>query len=166
MTCLRELPFNLPGHIFGGVMPFGLFDPSRECFSEFRPKGIQVIVLLAENEECLRITGRNLVNFYKKEGYEVIHLPIPDAGVPSIENLEHASTLVIEHANRGRNILIHCHAGVGRTGVFMVHLAKIVFGFSGEQAIQWVKRYISMIESEEQRRFILEDENQGQGISK
>ena len=139
-------------------MPFGLFDPSGECLSEFKPKGIQVIVLLAEDEECLRITGRNLVNFYEKEGYEVIHLPIPDAGVPSIENLEHASTLVIEHANRGRNVLIHCHAGIGRTGVFMAYLAKKLFGFSGEQAIQWVRQYIPMaLESEEQRKFILED---------
>ena len=137
-------------------MPFGLLDPSGECLSEFKSKGIQVIVLLVENEECLRITGRNLVSLYKKEGYEVIHLPIPDTGVPSLKNLDHASNLVIERADRGRNILIHCHGGVGRTGVFLAYLAKKLFGFSGEQAIQWVKRYIPMIENEEQRRFILE----------
>ena len=143
-------------------MPFGLLDPSGECLSEFKSKDIQVIVLLVEDEECLRITRRNLVKFYKKEGYEVIHLPIPDTRVPSIKDVEHASTLVIEHANRGRNVLIHCHAGIGRTGVFMAYLAKKLFGFSGEQAIQWVRQYIPMaLESEEQRKFILEAGDKG-----
>ncbi len=156
MACLTELPFNLRGHIFGGVMPYGYFDPSGDCLLEYKPKGIQVIVFLAEQDECLRIAGRDLVRFYKKEGYEVIHLPIPDMGVPSIEELEEVSTLVIEKAKAGQNILIHCHAGVGRTGVFMAHLAKRIFGFSGRQAIQWVRQYIpNALESEEQTNFVI-----------
>ncbi len=158
MACLIELPFNLQGHIFGGVMPWGYFDPSGECLLEYKPKGIQVIVLLVEDEEFMRITGRNLVGIYEKEGYEVIHLPIPDMGVPSIEELEDASTLVIQKAQAGQNILIHCHAGVGRTGVFMAHLAKRLFGFSGRKAISWVRQYIpNALKSDEQRKFVIEN---------
>jgi hypothetical protein len=38
------------------------------------------------------------------------------------------------------------------------YLAKILLGFSGEEAIHWVRRYIpKAIESEEQKNFIVED---------
>ncbi len=152
---LKELPFNLPGRIFAGVMPFGLFDPDGDSLTEFRVEDIQVIVLLAPEDECLRIAGKNLLTFYKKEGFQVVYLPIEDFSVPSMEDLDHAANLAIEHAKAGQNIAVHCQAGIGRTGLFMTYLAKKLFSLSGEKAIQWVRKYIPRaVESAVQRKLL------------
>ncbi len=156
---LRELPLGLGGRIFGGPMPYGDYDPKGEALEEFRQKGISAIVLLAEEEECLRKTGRNLQFFYIREGYQVIYLPTPDFDVPPREDLESALVMAIRQARAGRNIVIHCHAGLGRTGLFAAFLAKKVLGLSGEEAFHWVRRYIpGALETEEQREFVIEDD--------
>ena len=153
---LTELPLGLAGRIFGGPMPFGDYDPEGEVLCEFRQEKIGVIVLLAEEEECLRKTGRNLQFFYMKEGYQVVYLPIPDFDVPSTKDLDSAVKMTIDQARAGRNIVIHCHAGLGRTGVFAAFLAKEVLGLSGEEAFHWVRRYIpGALETFEQKEFVV-----------
>ena len=137
-------------------MPFGEYDPEGEVLHEFRQKEISVIVLLAEEEECLRKTGRNLQFFYMKEGFQVIYLPTPDFDVPSREDLESAVKMTIDRARAGRNIVVHCHAGLGRTGLFAAFLAKSVFGLSGVEAFHWVRRYIpGALETDEQKQFVI-----------
>ena len=49
---------------------------------EFQENKISVIVLLAEEQEILKRTGRDLKTLYLRGGLEVIHLPIPDFDVP------------------------------------------------------------------------------------
>jgi len=155
---LTELPFGLAGHIFRSPMPFSIYDPRGEVVREYIQKQVSVIVLLAEDEECLEKTGRNLRLLYEEEGFNVIHLPIPDFGVPSNGGLVRAVNAVIAHAQTGRNIAIHCSAGIGRTGLFVALLAKHVLGFSGEEAIVWVRRYIpGAVETPEQEQLVVGD---------
>ena len=88
----------------------------------------------------------------------MIHLPIPDFDVPSREALEEAVEKTVEHAQAGRNIVIHCHAGLGRTGLFVAYLAKQVLGLSSEEAIHWTRRYVPhALETYEQEKFIIDD---------
>ena len=103
---LTELPFNLQGNIFRSPMPFGDHDPSGERFREFKHEKISVIVLLAEDEECEQKAGRNLREFYIQEGFQVIHFPITDFGIPSKEDLEHFAQKTIESTIKGHNIVI------------------------------------------------------------
>ena len=155
---LTELPFGLAGHIFRSPMPFGIYDPREEVFNKYIQNGVSVIVLLAEDEECLKKAGRNLRLLYKEEGFNVIHLPIRDFGVPSNGDLVRAVNAVIAHAQTGRNIAIHCSAGIGRTGLFVALIAKQVLGFSGEEAIAWVRRYIpGAVETPEQEQLVVGD---------
>lgn len=154
---LTELPFNLQGNIFRSPMPFGSRDPSGENFHEFKQKNIKVIVLLAEDKECEQKAGRNLRKFYKQEGFQVIHFPIPDFGIPLKEDLEHFALKTIECAKKGHNIVIHCSAGIGRTGLFAAYLAMHIFDLPGEEAITWVRKYIDRaVEADEQRQLITE----------
>jgi protein-tyrosine phosphatase len=51
------------------------------------------------------------------------------------QDLEEAIKKTVKHALVGNNILIHCHAGLGRTGLFVAYLAKRVLGLSSEEAI-------------------------------
>jgi len=156
---LTELPFQLPGRIFRSPMPFGAYDPEGNGVSEFKEQGISLIVLLSDDEECFRKTGRNLRTLYRNEGFDVIYLPIPDFGVLSLEDLKQAVFETIRQARAGRNIAVHCYAGIGRTGLFVSFLAKEIFGISGADSIEWVRNHIpGAVETHEQRELILSDD--------
>jgi protein-tyrosine phosphatase len=155
---LTELPFHLPGRIFRSPMPFSVYDPRGDSLLQFKREKGSLIVLLAEEEECMERTGRNLKTLYLQEGFQVIHLPIPDLDVPSKEDLEEVVKKTVEHAQVGQNIVIHCHAGVGRTGLFVAYLAKQVLGLSSEEAIHWTRKYIpNAFDTDEQRKWVIND---------
>lgn len=158
MRYITELPFGFPGRIFRSPMPFGAYDPKGEALHEFKQKEISVVVLLAEDEECLRKARRNLRSIYIQEGFQVVHLPVPDFGVPLKDDLDPVITSTVDYARGGHNIAVHCSAGIGRTGLFVAYLAKRVFGFSGTEAINWVRQYIpGAVETSEQRQLIIDE---------
>jgi protein-tyrosine phosphatase len=153
---LTELPFGQPGRIFRGPMPFGKFDENGVVYKEFRRHNISMIVLLAEDTECQEKARRDLRQLYIQDGFKVLHLPIVDFGIPNLEPLCGALDATALEAQSGRHIVIHCHAGIGRTGLFTACLAKRLLQLNGEQAIEWVRRYIAgAVESPEQRNFVM-----------
>ena len=155
---LTELPFGLPGRLFRSPMPFGPYDLHGEVYDRFREEQITVVVLLAAEDECLHKTGHNLRTFYLQEGFQVLYLPIPDFSVPTKDDLEQAVQDTIAYAQAGHNIVVHCSAGIGRTGLFMAYLAKQLLGLSGEEALQWIRHYIPRaVETPEQQRLVLDD---------
>ena len=155
---LTELPYHLPGRIFRSPMPFSVYDPQGDSLLQFKREKGSLIVLLAEEAECMERTGRNLKSLYYQEGFQVIHLPIPDFGVPSKVDLEEVVKKTVEHAQVGKNILIHCHAGLGRTGLFVAYLARRVLGLSSEEAIHWTRKYIPhALETDEQSQMVIDD---------
>ena len=139
-------------------MPFSVYDPQGDSLFQFEREKGSLIVLLAEEEECVIRTGLNLKSLYLSQGFQVLHLPIPDFNVPSKEDLEEAIKKTVEHAQVGKNILIHCHAGLGRTGLFVAFLAKRVLGLSGEEAIHWTRQYIPhALETDGQNQMVIND---------
>lgn len=156
---LTELPFGFPGRIFRSPMPFGPYDLHGEVYDRFCEEQITVIVLLASDDECLHKTGCNLQALYLKAGFQVLYLPIPDFSVPTKDDLERAVQHTIAYAQAGHHIVIHCSAGIGRTGLFMAYLAKRVLGVSGAEALQWVRCFIPhAVETLGQQRLVLHDE--------
>jgi protein-tyrosine phosphatase len=140
-------------------MPFGAHDPHGVLFRSFIDNQISVVVLLAEEEECLQQTGRNLRLFYRQTGMRVLHLPIPDLRIPAKDALDRVVTSTIEYAQAGHHIVIHCSAGIGRTGLFAAYLAKRVFGLSGQEALQWIRRFIPpAVETPEQEQLLLSED--------
>jgi protein-tyrosine phosphatase len=156
---LTELPFHLPGRIFRSPMPFSGYDPQGDCLLQFKREKVSLIVLLAEEEECMERTGHNLKSLYLQDGFQLIHLPIPDFDVPLKEELDDAIKKTVEHAQTGQNLVIHCHAGLGRTGLFVAYLAKRVLGLSSAGAIHWTRKYIpNALETYNQKEWIIDDE--------
>jgi protein-tyrosine phosphatase len=149
------IPFIFSGDIFRSAMPFSSYDPEGELIKTYITNDVSMVVMLAGEVETKKVTGRNLVDEYEAQGFKVICLPIPDFGVPEVPALRDTISQVLTHSKLGDNITIHCHAGIGRTGMFMACLAKIGKGFSPEESIQWVRRYLpDAIEVPEQEQMV------------
>lgn len=139
-------------------MPFSPYDPSGNGLETFRQYEITLVVLLAEADECVYVTGRNLQALYVQAGFQVLHLPIPDGGVPSRHALTDLVTTIIQHAQTGQHTVIHCYAGIGRTGLVLAALAKRLLGLSGDGAVAWVRQHIPRaVETPGQRALLMEE---------
>ena len=156
---ITELPFGQLGRIFRSRMPFGKYDPEGLVYEAYRDNDISVIVLLAEDHECKEKARRDLRTLYTQDGFTVVHLPVVDYGIPSPQALCVALDATAREAQSGRHVVIHCSAGIGRTGLFTACLAKKLLNLSGEKAIEWVRRYIAdAVETPQQRQFVVKEE--------
>jgi protein-tyrosine phosphatase len=152
---LTELPYVFPGKVYRSAMPFSSYDPTGNLIAAYKTRGVSLVVMLASDEECLRVTGRDLRSVYDEEGFETLYLPIQDFGIPNEEDLRRAVNEVLTHSRSGDRIAIHCHAGVGRTGMFAAGLAKLGMNFSSEEAINWVRERIpGAVEIAEQEELV------------
>lgn len=89
----------------------------------WRDAGVEIVVsLLSENEEIeLRLTDeRGLVD---SRGLRFISFPINDYDVPSSEDALRQLVNDLEHLlNQGKNVGIHCRAGIGRSSLVIACL--------------------------------------------
>lgn len=136
---LIEIPFNFPGRIFRSPMPFSRFDLDG-AWANYQEEEIGLVVVLTEQQEYLVYSQRDLPEFYRDNGLDVIHIPVPDFGIPEdIESWSSGLKTAVKAAKSGTNVAVHCLAGIGRTGTFLACLAKEYLNMEGNQAIHWVR---------------------------
>ena len=64
---------------------------------------------------------------------------------------------IFGEALSGKNIIVHCNGGLGRTGMFLACFAKRVLNISGEQAVTWIRdRIPGAIETDAQYQMVLD----------
>ncbi len=154
---LTLLPYGLAGSIYRSPLPFSpMFDPADRVLDAYCKAGIDVVVMLTQPKEVQRLIGMNLAKRYQELGFDVIRAPIADFSVPEVGALNKPIRETLRAARDGQTIVIHCHAGLGRTGMFAACLAKVVFGMDGMEARAWVRQHIRhAVETVEQLEYIL-----------
>ena len=155
MQKITLMPFNLSGKIFRSVMPYGVYDQQGTVLESYLQQEISAVMILSEKKEWPLISGKMLNEVYLENKFDVFYFPIADFSVPGFSGFKEALETVIRTARNGRNVAVHCLAGIGRTGLFMAFLAQEILGISPVEAIHWVRESLpGAIETEEQIEFI------------
>jgi protein-tyrosine phosphatase len=118
--------------------------------------GVQNVVTLVSSEELSKYGVPGLLERFGALNIEVLHSPVTDYGLPSVEQAKTIISWVHKRVKAKENVLIHCVGGLGRSGTIMAVYARAYLGKTGEEAIQFVRsiRGEAAIETEEQQNFV------------
>lgn len=157
-TLFSELPFGAAGRVFRSPTPGSqMFDPQDQVLDLYMANNVNTVVVLNSEEEHLRYSGKDLLERYAQAGLSVIYAPVADFSAPQSGHWDQALQAAISEVQRGQNLAIHCHAGVGRTGMFAAMMAHELLNTDGKESIAWVRRHIPYaIDTDYQRKFVLD----------
>lgn len=118
--------------------------------------GINTVLslLTPEEEQDLQLKGE--ANEVRREGMRFLSLPIPDRDVPSAESdVRKVVEKLDAGLSAGKNVVIHCRQGIGRSGLVAACLL-ITKGFSPGAAVESLAaaRGAEIPETSDQRRWI------------
>ena len=121
--------------------------------------GINTIVSLLEPNEADEVGLVNEKILSENNGMKFISFPIKDRGLPrSVKEFGDFTKNLYDQISMGENTVIHCRAGIGRTGMVAAGIL-LHCGFNPEQAFKYVslKRGVLVPDTEEQHNWVVEN---------
>ncbi len=144
-----------PGKLALAARPRGADWLANEV-AAWRSAGVDTVLSLLTREEEQELDLTAEAREVEKAGMKFLSLPIPDRQVPRAES-EVAATIEKLDADlsSGKNVVIHCRQGIGRTGLLAACLL-ITKGLSSGAAVESASaaRGLTVPETPEQRRWI------------
>lgn len=129
------------GKGFLAVMACPTLDPDAPAsIRNIARLGIRQVVSLLEPSEARQLGLESERLEVKAHGMEFISLPIPDMGVPpSIEDFSQVAQMLFTQVCAGINTLVHCRAGIGRSGL-MSAAVLLHAGMSVDEAFDYISK--------------------------
>lgn len=131
-------------------------------FLNISREGIHQIISLLEHHEAYEVGLQNEKNLTEKNGMEFVSFPIPDRGLPgSVLDFNTLTKKLYHEIAGGKNTVIHCRAGIGRTGVVAAGVL-IHCGFEPDEAFSHIsnKRGVRVPDTREQRDWLISNYNE------
>ena len=149
-----QLPEGVDGSLWLSAMP-GRFGSWKDFESQARACGLAVVVCLTPRDEIDELSP-DYARAVLRGGapYEWLHLPVPNFGVPpDARAFRAAIERIAQRVRGGEAVLMHCAAGMGRTGSAAACVLKAL-GLPAEEALQRVRAAGSNPQNAEQSGFV------------
>jgi len=93
-------------------------------------QGVKSIITMTENA-----LPESWVKYTK-----YLHVPTEDLGAPDIEQIDEAVDFIHERINNNEPVMVHCAAGIGRTGTILACYLIKYQKYSAKNAIEKVRK--------------------------
>lgn len=134
-----RLPEAVPGQLLLGSMP-GRFASWPAFESEAQRGNLALVVCLTPREEIAELSpDYHAAVAAGRVGFRWLHSPMRNFGVPEdAAGFRRDVAQVVEALGRGDAVMLHCAAGIGRTGTAAACVLKAL-GLPAEDALQRVR---------------------------
>lgn len=138
---LRPLPLppEVPGRLWLAAMP-GRFEPWPAFQRHAQRHALTLVVCLTPRLEISELAPQyHSAIAGGRLPFRWLHVPLPNYGVPDEpQNFRRAVATIADALRAGDSVLLHCAAGIGRTGTTAACVLKAL-GVGTEDALQQVR---------------------------
>ncbi|MFH1378387.1 MAG: dual specificity protein phosphatase family protein [Planctomycetota bacterium] len=146
-----SLPVNfswvIPGRIAASGLP-GYASPFEEELASLWSVGIRAILTLREDPlPVYQIDGDRRFAYH--------HEPMPDHSIPNgFDPIDRAVNYIRQMMNESKPVLVHCLAGIGRTGMVIASFVAVAEGLSGAEALRFLEMKRGPVDTFAQNEFV------------
>jgi protein-tyrosine phosphatase len=124
-------------------------------FSGLKRLGVNKVVSLLEKDEEREVGLALEMSLCHEHDIEFISFPIPDRGLPNTPKAIALAEELYSEINKGKHVVIHCRAGIGRTGI-IAGAVLVKSGINANEALSLISdaRGVKVPDTEEQESWL------------